>query len=610
MPFLRQKKHKKYSLLALAATALSFCIAMGCVSANATSSMGVNLDFPGDWSKDYPFIDLMKNSRNWIVECEGAETSCFPNNIQPEDDGVSWIDLDERGWPKSMQSKADPTITFGGISTIFLTLEEDDRPADRLVVLYEGEGILDYRLAAQKNERLSQPGRDILDLDPQGEYAYLIIRATDPNKTGNYLRNIRIIPEQLVDEYEAGETIFHPDFLAYIQNFKSLRFMDWMQTNSSVEKEWEDRPQPDNQISYLNHYIPQKGKVTGYPIEVMVALANRANANPWFSIPHQATDEYITEFAKLVKDSLDPTLKVQIEYSNEVWNWGFPQATYALESANQRWGKDESGEDYGDGYMQFHGMKTAQMCDIWKQVFGEDRERVICVLGVHTGWKGLEQSALDCPLYVAEGHKPCWQNGIDVLGVTGYFSGLLQEEENEDTIASWLSNSDSNYAFDRAFQQLEIGGVEGIKRDDNGSSDSVEDAIQAFQYFGEEAAKKGLGLIWYEGGTHFDSDRDPDITRFLKDVAQHPRMYALYVKLFQGWKEVGGTQIHMWGGIGKDSVWTFKHRLEDTKHPKWRAMMDFARENPCWWDGCDENLSRSQARASDLEKNGKSIDGK
>lgn len=39
----------------------------------------------------------------------------------------------------------------------------------------------------------------------------------------------------------------------------------------------------------------------------------------WINIPHAADDEYVTNLAKLIKDKLDPSLKVYVEYSNEVW---------------------------------------------------------------------------------------------------------------------------------------------------------------------------------------------------------------------------------------------------------------------------------------------------
>ncbi|MFP4006593.1 MAG: cellulose-binding protein [Spirulinaceae cyanobacterium] len=584
--------HRFFRYIALFCITSSLLITWGCISSsnsqtlpNYNSPMGGNLDFPGDWSEEYPFIDWLKNSRNWVATCPDSNNACFPNNEKPQDNGISSIQMDDQGWVTTLQTKHDPSKSFANVETIFLSLDEEHPlPEKRFYVFYEGEGTLDYTLSAQKNEELSQPGRDVVDITKDKGYAVIKIRETDPQNTGNYLRNIRIIRADHLDEYEAGETLFNPDFLKHIENYKALRFMDWMLTNSSDEKEWRDRPKPDNQISYVSHYIQGKGKVRGYPIEIMTELANRVQAYPWFNIPHQATDEYIREFAQLVKAELDPELKVYVEYSNEVWNWGFPQSQYALQQARDRWGKDEKGEYYSDGWMQYHGMRTAQICDTWKQELGSDR--VVCVLGVQTGWQGLESSALDCPLYVAEGNNPCWQSGIDALGVTGYFSGYLQKDDNIELIQTWLDNGDRDYAFDQAFQQLEFGNVEGVEGGSREFQHSLATAKESFKYFQDVAKAKNLDVVWYEGGTHFDSSGNDRIDRFLKDIAQHEKMYDLYMKLFDSWKQAGGQLIVMWGGIAADSAWSFKHSLDDTDHPKWRAMMDFIEQNPCWWDGC------------------------
>jgi hypothetical protein len=67
----------------------------------------------------------------------------------------------------------------------------------------------------------------------------------------------------------------------------------------------------------------------------MVQLCNYLKINPWFCIPHLADDDYVRQFALLVKNSLDPALKVYIEYSNEVWNNVFEQHHYAEEKAKE-----------------------------------------------------------------------------------------------------------------------------------------------------------------------------------------------------------------------------------------------------------------------------------
>lgn len=45
---------------------------------------------------------------------------------------------------------------------------------------------------ATKNFALSSPGRDILDIKASSAGIYVKITATDPKKTGNYIKNIKL----------------------------------------------------------------------------------------------------------------------------------------------------------------------------------------------------------------------------------------------------------------------------------------------------------------------------------------------------------------------------------------------------------------------------------
>jgi hypothetical protein len=53
------------------------------------SSLGYNMDYPGDWTNDPPFIDQMKNARAVQGECSNQDPGCDP---------AAHLDLDEHGW--------------------------------------------------------------------------------------------------------------------------------------------------------------------------------------------------------------------------------------------------------------------------------------------------------------------------------------------------------------------------------------------------------------------------------------------------------------------------------------------------------------------------------
>jgi hypothetical protein len=71
------------------------------------------------------------------------------------------------------------------------------------------------------------------------------------------------------------------------------------------------------------------GIVANVPIEVQVALANALSIDLWTVIPTWDNSyNYATSEAALIASILHYPLRWHVEYSNEVWNTGFPQTAY------------------------------------------------------------------------------------------------------------------------------------------------------------------------------------------------------------------------------------------------------------------------------------------
>jgi hypothetical protein len=515
-------------------------------------ALGTNLNGVSDWSTQLPFLDGFKSARPWMPQCS-SKAPCDKWETQE----ANLLDLDEHGWVKSLPAPEDaPEYTQVGT---LLHREIDRYPGGKYVVLYEGEGTIEYNYDAQKDEAASKPGRDLINVTPSGAGIYLTITATDPNRTGNYIRNIHVVPIEYENTYTTE--IFNPLFLERINKFGAIRFMDWMATNNSEQSTWENRPKVED-ATYTKK---------GVPLEIMIELANRLQANPWFNMPHKATDEYMANFAQMVKERLDPNLKVYVELSNEIWNWMFTQSHYALEQGKSRWG-----EDKGDAFVQWYGMRVAQMSDIWKRTFGNQRDRVISVMATQTAWQGLENSVLDCPLWVAEGNRPCYQHDIDVYAITGYFSGNLGSEKNQSTVESWLKDADGG--FNRAFTQLKQGSVLAEQTGD----DSLVGAANIFKYHQQVAQQKGLQLVAYEGGQHLVNPNSDKLTEFFIALNRRPEMYDLYSQLLESWQQAGGTLFMNFSDIGTPSKWGSWGALEHVdqeKSPKYDALINFIQKH-------------------------------
>ncbi|NCO76580.1 MAG: cellulose-binding protein [Cyanobacteria bacterium] len=523
------------------------------------ANVGIGLNGIADWSTQLPFINHFKTSRAWITQCLNSEPDCQGKWSTEEN---KLLNLDENGWVKSLPKPEDPQ-EYTRVSTLLFRDIPNKFRGGKYLVLYDGEGTLEYKFAAKKIPSESKPGRDVIEVDSSsGGGILLTITATDPKNNGNYIRNIKVIEAKNEKLFNQGE-IFNPLFLEKIKAFTTLRFMDWMQTNNSEQIEWSDRPTP-NISSYA---------LKGASVETMIALGNKLNKDVWFNIPHQATDEYMTKFAQLVKAKLNPKLKIYIEYSNEVWNWQFKQAKYSLAQGKAKWNQE------GNAYMQWYGMRTAQMCDIWKKEFGDQKNRVICVISTQTAYKGREKPLLDCPLWVKEGNKPCYQHGIDAYAITGYFSGALGHSDNESKVKSWLNESDGG--FNKAIEQLKTGKLLQGK-----TKDSLPDLFDLFTYHRQVAQERGLQLVAYEGGQHIVAvgkvQENEQLNNFFMELNRRPEMYDLYTEVLNNWEKTGGGLFMHFVDIGQPSKhgsWGSLEYLDQKESPKYNALMDFIRNH-------------------------------
>ena len=154
---------------------------------------------------------------------------------------------------------------------------------------------------------------------PSQSGIWVQIQATDPNNVGNYLRNIHVVyaPASTASICDPNEqalengSIFNPTFLNKIAPFRTLRFIDWMNTNQSPNYAWTSRPLPSNAFW---------SGPNGVPMEIMVDLANQIGADAWFNMPTYADNTFVTNFATYVHQNLGSGQKVYLEYTNEAWN--------------------------------------------------------------------------------------------------------------------------------------------------------------------------------------------------------------------------------------------------------------------------------------------------
>ena len=502
---------------------------------------GINLSDIDYYSSQLPFLSEFKSSQSWFTQS--------PQTWNTNDENL--LNLDSDGWVKSLPSSGGAKYTTAG--TLLFTGHGNYLPGN-YVVLYEGEGEIEYKLDATKNEALSTLGRDVIEVDPSEEGIFLGITETDPDGTGDYIRDIKVVRENF--ESIATTKTFNPEFLDKVQPFDTFRFMNWMETNDSTQQEWSDRPKLED----------ARYSGSGVPLEIMVELANQTNANPWFNIPHLASDEYVKNFANYVKENLKPNLEVYVEYSNEVWNRNFEQAKWADKQAKQEWSDSNlNGDDW-------YSKRTTEVVGIWDEVFARDSEKVIGVMSAQAANVALAEQLLDYnwsddPVLSHE------DTGIDAIAINAYVGRYIGQPENEAELKSWLNEPDGG--LDSLFQEITEGGVLS-NSPEGGALAQASDDIRAYADLAEE---ENLPLLAYEGGQHLAAmgnlKNDRGIVDLFIEANRDSRMGKIYEEHVSEWYNLGGELFLNYSDIetpSESGSWGALEFVYQDSSPKYDAI--------------------------------------
>lgn len=474
------------------------------VTANAVSStalpdtsarLGTVLATVQYWDGSRPFMNLiygdgphMQNTNPW----GGSEE-------------IPAQDFDANGWVKS-------------VPTGYRVIRQLSIPAagGNFICRFQGNGTL--TVGGPATNVVSGAGQTTFTLpagypNPQSvQLAYTV----DPT---NYIRNIDC------REASASTTdTFAPEFLSALQGFKDARFVKWslVEANSGVTAAWGGGTQssPKYSVTWATRSKPGDGGYLGndgVPVEVMVQLANQAGVDPWFNIPWNADDDYITRFATYVRDNLAAGRVAYIETSNEVWNWGYPVHTQALAE-----GKAE-GLDSGYGgdtqvVAERYAEKAAHVMDIWSNVFTGQTNRIVRV----AAYQHVQPPYADLLLKYNNSYTH-----FDALATASYWG--------------FDGNNYPNLTADQAFSTLLPASI----------SDTVNFGVQNKAV----AAKYGLRYVTYEGGQGITMSNNVPL---LTQIEHDSRMGEAYKTYITQWQSQVGDLLNLFvltGQVNQFGAW-------------------------------------------------------
>ena len=440
--------------------------------------IGVGIEGLAYYTESRPFKDFFKSSGVWITYDPNPPGGNFVWNTENQ----AHIPVNADGYatqvPFTVPNGSGQNLLRGIISAIGFIPQ-----GVPLRLLYEGVGTLQMQGAVTVTS--NQPGQIDFEVNDDGNIFFNLTAS----QSGNPVRNIRVVELSNINTFQTQP--FRQGFLDKCAPFNTLRFMDWAHTNGSNQVEWANRSLP-------NYYSQAESPNGGIAYEYIIQVANQLDKNIWVCIPHQADDDYITQMAAMFRDGLKPGITVYIEYSNEVWNWIFPQATWVTDNGPQN-----------ISYPRRYTERSIHAFDIWMNVWGTQNTRLRRVLGTQNGYDWVTEEILahaDQNKY--DYISPSWYVGLD-HGPTG--------NPNLQTLGATAKPEDVLENANNVFL----------------------DFYPHWEMVYNTAKLYGKKVVNYEGGQHFTDFSVPAYIQSMYDAQVHPGMYDLYDRMLDSLRRLG-----------------------------------------------------------------------
>ena len=476
--------------------------------AAAPMQVGMNLENVVDWSPAWTFTDAFQSSRPWIAQAVDVASGAGRWDVGD----THPLPVNAKGEITHFETWTENGRQFRHQAATLLFRDVGNYASGTYHAQWEGKGTVSFGFDARVLSTTTGPDgihRAELAVVPTSAGILVRIEATDP---ADPVRGIHVWMPDWKGKSFAGEvwkpgaafSPFHPLFLERLDPFSTIRFMGWQETNGSTVRGVADaRPADAARQSSGPGGSPSEPKVNGVSIEQMVQLANDLDADPWFNMPPRADDGYVRAFAQTVRDRLEPGRKVYVEWSNEIWNWGwgFDGARVVDELATR---PEYSGLDH----WQVAGREAKRDLDIWSDVFAGQTSRLVRV--------AAGQAANE---WIVNRVASAMGGSFDVLAIAPY---ILPTDQQRATYTAATT-------------------VDTILADCRTAVDTAIDWTRRHKTLADTWSKtlgRPIGLVAYEGGVHLDSRGSPAQQAFY-DASNDRRMGDLYRQYLQGLAAAG-----------------------------------------------------------------------
>jgi hypothetical protein len=512
--------------------------------AAASKLIGLELDGVGDGSRCKPFVDVAKTLRPFARI--GSEAPAPTDALGwPTSDCQTCL-FDIRPFPAWSPPIDDPDkfqpdwsgtykLSFSGAATLGLVEGKNE--------------ILNQKYDAQTNTTFADivvpPGSGLLILS----FADTRRTATSPHGSG--FTNLRVIRPGY-----AGDTkqVFNSEFLRALKPFAALRYMDVLDTNHNPgyygdaghhALEWKDRHLPTDATQQTT------GDKYGLAWEYIVQLANETGKDAWINIPVAASDDYVKQLALLLKKGLKPGIKIYIEHSNEVWNFGFPQYIYnklAAIDEVKKGGSPLNNDGVKDEEVWTHRRHAKRLHDIaaiFSEVFGA-QAMMARIRPIYASWLiSPDPHFKDVLAWANSTYGPPKNYFYGIAGAAYYNAEKASASASpEEILAAMRKNSEENNNFHRQLKAI--------------------------------ADSYGVKYTQYEVGPDTGGGKTENVANRIR-ANRLPGMKDVVLYDATKWFAMGGDMYMYFaapGGYSRYGCWGLSEDIRQLNTPKWQAIYE------------------------------------
>lgn len=478
----------------------------------APGNLGTNLAGITYYDGVVPFTDIVRQAGDWVSNEDG----------QPWGGGPA-LRLRADGWPARLAAGQSAALPLADVSY----------PAGTYTVRWRGVGTFTINGTTFSGAG----GSGTVDLDGTS----LVILSITSTQTANPLRRIRVIVPG------AGpRATFRSAYIRTLAPYRVVRFMDWQRTNGTY-----DYPVPAHTCATrVRATYYSQGTRRGASVEMMVRLANRLSAAPWFTIPHTASRSWIRCHAAYVAKHLKRGLVPRYEYSNETWNPTFIQYHQLSDAAAAH------GLGGGDAYLGLQQEVARRHRSAMRIISAQFARAHRPVIRVMSG-QAANAYVLDQRLTFEQTHR-----SVDEIAIAPYM-GMPGANPFDPAEAATIASQSLSGVFTSLQQAITTEVTPWI----------TDHVSLAEQY--------GTPLVAYEGGQHLAGDAGNDqLTDLFTSANRDARMGDAYDTYLATWKSLTGNALFMhftdagpytrygsWGAIETPGM--------NTNSPKYQALLRY-----------------------------------